>query len=835
MSLVQRSFVGAVMIMVILIVRGLTIHKLPKKVYLVLWGIVILRLLIPFSMVSSLSVYSIIHNRTASMNNENNDSISKIIPVAPKKEMITVSVEQNLEKSDDMNNNQEKVNETNPVRTVFTWKLVWILGAVVCILVFGGMYIRCRFLFRESFPVKNEYIDLWLKQHPLHRTITVHQTDRITSPLTYGILRPVILLSKYTDWENEEQLQYILSHEYIHICRFDAVRKLFLLIVLCIHWFNPFVWLMYRYANRDIELYCDERVIHRFGEHNRIIYAKMLLDMAETRHIMTPLSSNFSKSAIQERIKAIVKCKKATVFTVFIAAALIVVITICFATSCKADKEKLDPVANTEFSKEEYDMLDKLRFDGYEELSIAQYQKKVWEITDNAVYDELLERFYQDNTLYEQANTNETASFIFHILLPLTKEKWQSSDFGDMIHTNSSNAANPAYLEYEFTLNILDPNELTVKQYNDTRIGIMHDISKIIEDRTEEELEDALTMNEMIQPKLDEIIKKWQRKELDVVCKYFMYQPFVYDDQNNIQKQWEDILAPYEKFGLSYEYIPDSEGNGLKMYYKGKEVRGIYDDQEGEWITEHAGISTYSADAVELYTVYDNGTLVGLRFASKEEQEEFTKQREQATAKNEENTYYEPESATQVDYESVFTLMSSDYEKMTVNDFNQKLLDWANVNYESMERIGFAVSNNSYSISLTEREQAFLETTFTLSREENTEMIRSVQSGKAEEDPIHMITLPQRQLGEYSWCDFWFQFTYHITDPAQITVEERDKCIRGMIDDVQEYYDTCTNSELIKMKKSDVISYIEKTMEKYNNQKIKISIYNEQVGFENNL
>ncbi len=73
-----------------------------------------------------------------------------------------------------------------------------------------------------------------------------------------------------TDWENTEHIQYILEHEFIHIKRFDAVTKLLLITAVSLHWFNPFVWVMYILLNRDIELACDETVIKHFGGKSKL-------------------------------------------------------------------------------------------------------------------------------------------------------------------------------------------------------------------------------------------------------------------------------------------------------------------------------------------------------------------------------------------------------------------------------------------------------------------------------------------------------------------------------------------------------------------------------------
>ena len=106
-----------------------------------------------------------------------------------------------------------------------------------------------------------------------------HPAGRISSPLTFGVLRPVILVPKKTDWTDETALRYVLEHEFVHIQRFDVLSKLLLIAAVCVHWFNPLVWVMYVLANRDLELSCDETVLRRFGGDIRAAYARVLIRM----------------------------------------------------------------------------------------------------------------------------------------------------------------------------------------------------------------------------------------------------------------------------------------------------------------------------------------------------------------------------------------------------------------------------------------------------------------------------------------------------------------------------------------------------------------------------
>lgn len=184
--------------------------------------------------------------------------------------------------------------------------------------------------------MENDFIKSWLNTHQQKRPISIRQSSRFSAPLTYSVFRPVILMPTSTDWENTKALQYVLAHEYVHIRRFDSITKLVLIAALCVHWFNPLVWVMYILANWDIELSCDEAVVRLFGETTKAAYARALISMEEIRSGLTPLCNNFSKNAIEERITAIMKIKKASIFSLVLAVALVVGVFTSFATTAFA-------------------------------------------------------------------------------------------------------------------------------------------------------------------------------------------------------------------------------------------------------------------------------------------------------------------------------------------------------------------------------------------------------------------------------------------------------------------------------------------------------------------
>ena len=335
MSLLQMSVAGAVMIMVITVIRALAINRLPKKTFLILWGITIIRLLIPFSCPSKFSIYSLLGKKTVS--DINDTPAVRFMPINTQRLVSTHAPQSQI-----------------PAFTISAWDIIWVAGLILCAVFFISAYIRCYREFRTSLPIENAFARSWLKTHNLKRRLSIRQSDLISAPLTFGVLHPVILMPKKTDWENEDTLRYVLEHEFIHIRRFDTVTKFLLITTVCIHWFNPLVWVMYLLANRDIELSCDEAVIHHFGGTSRASYAKALISMEETKGGFMPLCNHFSRNAIEDRITAIMNTKKMTIISFAVAMVLVTGTVTVFATSAKGDESstvtEATDTTNTTFS-----------------------------------------------------------------------------------------------------------------------------------------------------------------------------------------------------------------------------------------------------------------------------------------------------------------------------------------------------------------------------------------------------------------------------------------------------------------------------------------------------
>ncbi len=752
MSLMQMSFFGSVLILVTVILRSLLIHWLPKRTFMVLWMVALFRLLLPVALPSPVSIYTLVQ-KNAPMR-ELMGHHSEMAPVmwtatgVSGAEGLPGEAEGYLsgERDGVTAYPAEGVKDSASGKRVWAlfsfWRILYLIGVLVCVSFFGFTYFRCYREFSTSLPAEEERLRKWQAVHPLLRRLSVRQSDRIGAPLSYGILRPVILMPKRTDWEDAETLAYVLEHEYVHIRRYDGVMKLVMVAALCLHWFNPLVWVMYILFNRDLELSCDETVVRRFGETAKASYAMTLIQMEEKKSGLAPFCNSFSKNAIEERITAIMKIKKNSMTGVLAAVMLTVGIGSAFATSAAPEQAKE------------------------------------------------------------------------------TKEAKETTLFDDM------------------------------------------------------------------------------------------------------RQEWEETLAPYEPFGLTWEYHPDYSGNGLKMYFNGKEVRGISDEKNGIWITEHTGDSTYGTEATEVYAVYTNGVLSGLREASEEEQNEWSAWRratsvagdivsqmlqdgtaEKAAGLNEkdfknmvmeevknkvekaladefgellsneflnevldevsdqisgelevsgeleagdeleEELFSENEAENgqiyqnvkESDYQSLFALKTPDYKKQSVENFNQALLDWSNENFESHERIFEDISSYDYNVYLSGEERDFLEFTCVLSNEENFRKIIS-SKGKTQESGEYggiLLTKPQESEAEgLAWCDLWYMINYDISDQNRLTIGERDRCIRGVMEEIESFWAQTDLDTLVTMTKDEMVNLIAEIAEKYSNDLITIVIPTEQVSFE---
>ena len=339
MSLLQMSFSGAILILAIIVVRAATVRRLPKKVFLILWYMALFRLLIPFSIPSALSAYSLMRG---------NSSVD-LFSETPMENMFP---EARREQGADRPRPVRYPEGAQTGQRLPVYPLIWCVGMLFLAACFAALYLRWLWKFREAAPVHNRFVREWLAAHRRKRPISIRQSDQIDAPLTYGVWRPVILMPAGTDWEDTDRLEYILLHEYIHISRYDTVTKLLFTFALCVHWFNPFVWMMYFLLNRDLELACDESVVRRFGISSRSAYANVLIDMEAKKSGLPSFYSGFSKNAIEKRIAAIMKTRKATIGISVVCVLIVTALAVFFVTSGQTKTQNADARTDTESDRD---------------------------------------------------------------------------------------------------------------------------------------------------------------------------------------------------------------------------------------------------------------------------------------------------------------------------------------------------------------------------------------------------------------------------------------------------------------------------------------------------
>ena len=668
MDILQTTVTASVFILAVVVIRVAALHRLPKAAFTALWYIGALRLLVPVPIPFRFSVYTLLERLFRT------DAGTPVTVPVP----VTAAVAANTAQP-------VTAGTGAPVESaahVPVWTVLWLAGVCVTGAFFVVAYVRYRRQFALSRPVEHDMADQWLAEHHTKRTIEIRQSDRVSAPLTYGVLRPAILLPGTMDWSDREKIDYILTHEYIHIRRFDALTKLILTAAVCVHWFNPLAWVMYVLANRDMELSCDEAVVRRMGESARTAYAMALIAMEETKLALSPLVSHFSKNAIEERIISIMKIKQKSIWSVILAALLVVSMATGLATTASAEKgaqtvyavgdglfqtvstyetvseaEFNDICASTEVSWWTYEEYAQQLEQDRERLQALAGTEMSYVDLDSPVYwsQELVDASirYEEAVLDAIGDGLKLSQTVF--IGRTARVLMIDPKGGELL--GKITAMNP-YSSHEAADRAPVVVWWTAEEYAQWLEQEKLELQEIIGGRswtpsegwftwTQEKVDETIAMYEQILEDIKNgaLISKTVDGSSDVMLAsgtvidsetaYSTRVAVAADESETVyadvidsailemrRTQWEETLAPYASFGVTYEYDPLTDD--FKLYWNGREVRGIRDETAGLWISEHAGISTYGEDAVEVYAVYENGELIGLRPATAEEQAAWT-------------------------------------------------------------------------------------------------------------------------------------------------------------------------------------------------------------------
>ncbi|MDE5991992.1 MAG: M56 family metallopeptidase, partial [Oscillospiraceae bacterium] len=213
-------------------------------------------------------------------------------------------------------------NSVDPMQVVlFVAAIVWLAGVTV----------MAAYTVISYFSVRKKLSGATLLRD------NIYICGNIGTPFVYGTVRPKIYLPEDIP---EADTDYILAHERTHIRRGDHIVKLVAMAALCLHWFNPLVWVSYKLMTKDMELSCDERAVSRFDRDVRKDYANALLNIsARQNHISLGGILAFGESNIKSRIKGVLAAKKPTVIVTALSVIAVAAAAVCLLTNAKNSAE----------------------------------------------------------------------------------------------------------------------------------------------------------------------------------------------------------------------------------------------------------------------------------------------------------------------------------------------------------------------------------------------------------------------------------------------------------------------------------------------------------------
>ncbi len=316
-KILDMSLTASIVIAAVLAARYL-LRKSPKVISYALWSVVLFRLLCPVSLTAPLSVLEVTRP-TVTVTSYRTSAISYLPEIQPDFSDAEVS----LPEASPVAFAPQDTKKTVDIGTIAAW--VWAAGvfamAVHCLV----SYLRLYRKLVGAVPVQGR----------------VYLADYIATPFVLGILRPKIYIPSDTP---ERERPYIIAHEEHHIFRLDHIIKLLAYGALCLHWFNPLVWLAFFLAGKDMEMSCDEAVIRKLGPEIRADYAQSLLRLATNRPIIAGIPLAFGEGDTKGRVRNMAKWKKPKIWVVMTS------ILLCLAVlvSCAVNPGKADAASPTE-------------------------------------------------------------------------------------------------------------------------------------------------------------------------------------------------------------------------------------------------------------------------------------------------------------------------------------------------------------------------------------------------------------------------------------------------------------------------------------------------------
>lgn len=363
LKILNMSITASWLIIAVLLLR-LVLRKSPKWINCLLWAIVALRLIMPFSIESIFSLVPSTETIETSVSKDTPIVIHSGIPA------IDNNVHAYLK-----SNYNEPVNASTkqPIDVFEVISIIWLIGIPIMVLYGLISYIRVYKQVRISL---------------LHEG-NVYYCDNINSPFILGIIRPKIYIPSGI---SEEHVENIIKHEKAHLNRKDHWWKPLGFLLLTIYWFNPFIWVAYILLCRDIEAACDEKVIKTMDDAAKKDYSETLLSCSLQRRMILACPLAFGEVGVKDRIKAVLNYKKPAFWVIVVAVIASIIVAVCFLTNPK-EEEKVETV------QENNEKLD--NNPATTKPDNIDVDENTSEISGSKVYEELVGRFRVNESMPE--------------------------------------------------------------------------------------------------------------------------------------------------------------------------------------------------------------------------------------------------------------------------------------------------------------------------------------------------------------------------------------------------------------------------------------------------
>lgn len=371
LKIVNMSISASWLVVAVLILR-LVLKKAPKWVNVLLWGIVAVRLICPFSFESALSLIP------------SAETFPEKIISGPSFDVQTGITPIDNRINDYLGDRYFEgvtvpTNNGNNVMTILT--IVWIIG----ILLLATYTVISYWRLHREIDTAVRYKD------------NIFQSENVSSPFVLGLIKPRIYLPFKLDGQD---MEHVVAHEQAHIRRKDHWWKPLGFLLLTIHWFNPLMWLAYVLLCRDIELACDEKVIKELGNEQRADYTQALVACSVNRRMIAACPLAFGEVGVKERVKSVMNYKKPAFWVIILAVIACVIVAVCFLTNPKQDSYTLRIVVPAG-SQEEFVY-------SHEEVSTIKNSIKIW--SGDGLGDTEVLLFPVNKT----AETGYTATYLTH-------------------------------------------------------------------------------------------------------------------------------------------------------------------------------------------------------------------------------------------------------------------------------------------------------------------------------------------------------------------------------------------------------------------------------------